>query len=151
MSTKKTTQDTYVPSGFFMSHLVNPITVWIGGPVLVIRGRRSGRPIRTPVPPFAYQGSRYLVSGGGETQCARNLWAAGEGELQAGRSREKFRAIELHGDEHDRVVAAYRERMGWRGRQFFSALPDVADHVVFRVEPPGQDETAWQGDRARRP
>ncbi len=37
--------------------------------------------------------------------------------------------------EHDRVVTAYREHMGWRAREFFTALPDPADHPVFRVEP----------------
>jgi deazaflavin-dependent oxidoreductase (nitroreductase family) len=125
----------YVPSGFLMSHVVNPITVRLGGPTLTVVGRRSGRPIRTPVPPLAYQGARYLVAGGGETHWVRNLRAAGRGELRRGRIREAFRAVEVHGDEHDRVVAAYRERMGWRARQFFAALPDPADHPVFRVEP----------------
>jgi hypothetical protein len=51
--------------------------------------------------------------------------------------------IEVHGDEHDRVVAAYREHMGWRAREFFTALPDPADHPVFRIEPAG----AVSGDR----
>ena len=36
----------YVPSRFFMSHVVNPITLWLGGPTLTVRGRRTGRPIR---------------------------------------------------------------------------------------------------------
>jgi deazaflavin-dependent oxidoreductase (nitroreductase family) len=101
-------------------------------------GRRSGRPISTPVPPFAYQASRYLVSGGGETDWVRNLRAAGQGELRRGRARECFRAVEVQGDEHDRVVAAYREHMGMRARSFFAALPDPADHAVFRIETTGQ-------------
>lgn len=67
----------------------------------------------------------------------RNLRAARQGELRRGRIREAFRAVEVEGDEHDRIVAAYRERMGWRARRFFSALPDPADHAVFRVEPMG--------------
>jgi hypothetical protein len=25
--------------------------------------------------------------------------------------------------------------MGWRGRRLFAALPDPADHPVFRIEP----------------
>jgi hypothetical protein len=33
------------------------------------------------------------------------------------------------------VVTAYRDHMGWRAREFFTALPDPADHPVFRVEP----------------
>jgi len=64
----------------------------------------------------------------------RNLRAAGQGELRRGRTHEPFRAVEVEGDEHDRVVAAYREHMGWRAREFFATLPDPADHPVFRVE-----------------
>jgi hypothetical protein len=66
----------------------------------------------------------------------RNLRAAGQGELRRGRTHEPFRAVEVQGDEHDRVVAAYRERMGWRAREFFTALPDPADHPVFRIASP---------------
>ena len=135
MPTKEPGPRPYVPSRFFMSRVVNPITLLLGGPTLTVRGRRTGRPIRTPVPTLEFEGSRYLVSGGGETHWVRNLRAAGQGELQRGRTHEPFRAVEVGGDEHDRVVAAYREHMGWRAREFFAALPDPADHPVFRVEP----------------
>jgi deazaflavin-dependent oxidoreductase (nitroreductase family) len=125
----------YVPSGFAMRRIVNPITMALGGPTLTVSGRRTGRPIRTPVPTFEFEGARYLVSGGGETHWVRNLRAAGTGELRSGRTREAFRGIEIRGGERDRIVAAYRVRMGRRAREFFAALPDVADHPVFRVEP----------------
>jgi deazaflavin-dependent oxidoreductase (nitroreductase family) len=126
----------YHRSSFFMSHVVNPITLWLGGPTLIVRGRRSGRPIRTPVPTLDFEGARYLVSGGGETHWVRNLRAAGQGELRRGRTHEPFRAVEVQGDEHDRVVVAYRAHMGWRAREFFGALPNPADHPVFRIETP---------------
>jgi deazaflavin-dependent oxidoreductase (nitroreductase family) len=133
--TKEPGSRPYVPSRFFMSRVVNPITLRLGGPTLTVRGRRTGRPIRTPVPTLEFEGDRYLVSGGGETHWVRNLRAAGQGELRRGRTHELFRAVEVGGDEHDRVVTAYREHMGWRAREFFAALPDPADHPVFRVEP----------------
>ncbi len=142
MSAPDPTKRPYVHSSFVMSHLVNPITIWLGGPTLVVRGRRSGRPIRAAVPLFELDGSRYLVSGGGETQWVRNLRAAGEGELRRGRHGEAFRAVELAGGDRDRVVIAYRERMGRRARQFFAALPDPGDHPVFRIEPPGSRPSA---------
>ena len=56
-----------------MRRVVNPITLWLGGPTLTVRGRRTGRPIRTPVPTLDVGGTRYLVSGGGETHWVRNL------------------------------------------------------------------------------
>jgi deazaflavin-dependent oxidoreductase (nitroreductase family) len=137
MSENETSPRPYVASGFVMRHVVNPITIRLGGPTLTVAGRRSGRPITTPVPPFTYEGAHYLVSGGGETHWVRNLRAAGKGELRRGHVGEAFRAVEVRGDEHDRIVAAYQERMGRRARRFFAALPDPADHAVFRIEPMG--------------
>ena len=125
----------YVPSSFVMRRIVNPITLLLGGPSLVVRGRRSGRAIETPVPTFPFEGARYLVAGGGETHWVRNLRAAGVGELRRGRNREAFRAVELAGDERDRVVVAYRARMGRRASTFFGALPAPSQHPVFRIEP----------------
>jgi deazaflavin-dependent oxidoreductase (nitroreductase family) len=118
-----------------MRHVVSPLILRLGGPSLVVRGRRSGRFIRTAVPPFELDGARYLVSGGGETHWVRNLRAAGEGELRRAGRCEPFRAVELRGDSRDRVVLAYRKQMGWRARESVRALPDPADHPVFRVEP----------------
>lgn len=125
----------YVPSGFVIRRIVNPISLALGAPCVVIRGRRSGRPIRVLVPLFPDGGARYLVAGGGETHWVRNLRAAGEAELRRGRSRERVRAVEVGGAERDRVVAAYRDRMGRRAAAYFSALPNLADHPAFRLEP----------------
>ncbi len=36
----------HLPSGFVMTHLVNPITIRLGGPTLPVGGRRTGRLIR---------------------------------------------------------------------------------------------------------
>jgi deazaflavin-dependent oxidoreductase (nitroreductase family) len=125
----------YVPSGFVIRRIVNPISLALGAPCLVVRGRTSGRPIRVVVPLFRDGGARYMVAGGGETHWVRNLRAAGEAELRRGRSRERVRAIEVEGAERDRVVTAYRDRMGRRAVAYFTALPDLADHPVFRLEP----------------
>jgi deazaflavin-dependent oxidoreductase (nitroreductase family) len=125
----------YVPSGFVIRRIVNPISLALGAPCLVVRGRTSGRPIRVVVPTFLEDTTRYLVAGGGETHWVRNLRAAGEAELRRGRSRERVRAIEVEGAERDRVVAAYRDRMGRRAAAYFAALPGLADHPAFRLEP----------------
>jgi deazaflavin-dependent oxidoreductase (nitroreductase family) len=125
----------YVPSGFVIRRIVNPISLALGAPCVVIRGRTSGRPIRVLVPPFTDGSARYFVAGGGETHWVRNLRAAGEAELRRGRSRERVRAVEVEGSERDRVVAAYRDRMGRRAAAYFAALPDLTDHPAFRLEP----------------
>jgi deazaflavin-dependent oxidoreductase (nitroreductase family) len=135
MGKTETTPPDYVRPGFLMAHVVNPIVKFVGGPALTVRGRRSGLPITTPLAPFAYQGARYLVAGGGETQWVRNLRASGRGQLRIGRNRQDFRAVELHGSERDQIVASYRDSMGRRAQRYFTALPELADHPVFRVEP----------------
>ena len=125
----------YVRSGFVIRSIVNPISLALGAPCVVIRGRRSGRLLRVVVPLFVHGDGRYLVAGGGETHWVRNLRAAGEAELRRGRSREQVRAIELVGSERDEIVTAYRELMGRRAASYFAALPSVADHPVFRLAP----------------
>lgn len=125
----------YVPAGAFMQKVVNPLTIWLGGPTLTVRGRKTGRLITIPVPPFEFDGSRYFVGGRGEANWARNLRAAGEGELGKGRRKEKFWAVEVFGEEHDRILAEYRARLGWRVSKFFEVFPNLADHPVFRIEP----------------
>lgn len=118
-----------------MAHVVNPIVKLIGAPALTVQGRRTGRLITIPLAPFDYQGTRYLVGGRGETQWVRNLRAAGRGLLRYHGAPKAFRAVELQGSERDRVVVAYRDLMGRRARELFTAIPDLADHPVFRVDP----------------
>jgi deazaflavin-dependent oxidoreductase (nitroreductase family) len=118
-----------------MAHVVNPVVKVFGAPTLTVRGRRSGQWITTPLNPFEYQGARYLVGGGGDTHWVRNLRAAGEGRLRVGGKNQEFRAVEVQGPERDRIVRAYRESMGRRSQSYFEALPNLADHPVFRVEP----------------
>jgi deazaflavin-dependent oxidoreductase (nitroreductase family) len=142
MSQMKSAPADYVHPGFFMAHVVNPIVKFVGAPTLTVRGRRSGLPITTPLAPFDYEGARYLVGGGGETHWVRNLRAAGQGQLRMGGTHQDFRAVELHGTERDRIVAAYRAFMGRRAQSYFVALPNLADHPVFRIEPDGTGLTA---------
>jgi deazaflavin-dependent oxidoreductase (nitroreductase family) len=126
----------YIHPGFFMTHVVNPFIKFTGAmPTLTVRGRRSGRPITTPLIPFDYEGARYLVAGGGETQWVRNLRAAGQGHLKIRGRDEDFRAVELQGAERDRIVAAFREHMGSWAKNDFQALPNFEEHPAFRVEP----------------
>jgi hypothetical protein len=118
--------------------VLNPLMVLIGGDaVLFVRGRRSGKRLSVPMDrPFQWHGTRYLVSPLGDTHWARNLRAAGEGELRIRRRMERFRAVELHGADRDVIVTAYANTITCGCLRYMRQLPDPADHPVFRIELP---------------
>ncbi|MEU4693459.1 nitroreductase/quinone reductase family protein [Actinoplanes sp. NPDC023714] len=53
--------------------------------MLTVAGRRSGVPRPTPVSPLTISGHRYVVAGLPAGDWARNVRAAGRGELSSGR------------------------------------------------------------------
>jgi hypothetical protein len=129
----------YVHHGALMRRVANPIMVatGIGITVLYVRGRRSGRRLPVPMdPPFEWQGTRYLVSPLGDTHWARNLRAAGEGQLRSDGRLVRFRAVELRGADRDAIVTAYANTITCGCREYLKMLPDPADHPVFRIESP---------------
>src|SRR3989440_7411702 len=64
--------------------------------LLTIRGRKSGKPIATPIAIFVQDQKRYLVATYGVVNWVRNLRAAGgEASLVRGRNTENIHAIEL--------------------------------------------------------
>ena len=64
--------------------------------LLIVRGRKSGKPIETPIAIFVQEGKSYLLTPYGIVNWVRNLRAAG-GEANITRSRhtEKICAVEL--------------------------------------------------------
>lgn len=104
-------------------------------PTLAVRGRKSGAWRTTPVMPLKVEGELYLVSPRGETDWVRNLRAAGGGELRRFTRARAFRATELPASDRARFVEAYRRRWARAGplKEQFEALPDPADHPVFRL------------------
>lgn len=129
----------YVHHGALLRRVFNPIAVLLGwDAVLFVRGRKTGQRLAVPMdPPFQWEGWRYLVSPLGDTHWARNLRAAGEGELRIRRHLERFRAVELHAAERDAIVAAYASTITCGCKTYLEQLPDPADHPVFRIEPMG--------------
>ena len=129
----------YVRPPFFVRRVFNPIAMRFGisgTQALAVRGRRSGEIRRVPVIPVDHDGARYLVSPRGETEWVRNLRKAGEGELHSKAGVARFRAVELPVAERPPVIAAYRAVAGRAVASFFTALPDAADHPVFRLDAP---------------
>jgi hypothetical protein len=126
----------YIRPGFVLARLANPIVIGLGlSPTLTIAGRRTG--VERTIPfggPFVHGGVRYLVSGRGLTDWARNLRAARRGRMRLDGKEVAFRTVEVDGPERESVLAAYRAKFGGAVRRYFEQLPDAADHPVFRVE-----------------
>ena len=122
------------------------VSVW-GSRVLEVRGRRSGRPRRTPVNLLTLDGDRYLVAPRGHTQWVRNLRVAGEGDLLLGRRRERFLASEVPDAAKEQILRAYLKRWkaevgvffdGVSGDSSDAELQRIApDHPVFRITADG--------------
>ena len=127
--------DPYIRPGLVLSKFVNPtISKLRMAPTLAVRGRSSSELRKVPVNVLEFGGARYLVAPRGETHWARNLRAAGEGELRKGSKAERFKAFELPDDEKPPVIEAYRKQWGRATRQQWETLPEPRDHPVFRVD-----------------
>jgi deazaflavin-dependent oxidoreductase (nitroreductase family) len=102
--------------------------------VLEVPGRRTGTPHHVTLVPWQIDGTRYLLSFYGATEWVRNLRAAGGGTLRQKGRTETFRAIEVDGEERDRVIAAFRARADKLMTRDFDRRPGADDHPTFRVE-----------------
>ena len=102
-----------------------------GVTTLAVVGRRSGRIHRVPVIPIEHGGREYLVSPRGESDWVRNLRVAGEAALRGW----GIGATEVPVAERPPILAKYEDVAGRAVASHFKALPDPADHPVFRIEP----------------
>jgi len=119
----------------FLRWTQRPIWLLVGlAAVLEVPGRRTGRPRQVTLIPWEVDGTRYLMSQYGVTGWVRNLRAAGRGELRHKGRTQSFVAIEVDGDERDRVVATFTARTPKPFRRDFDQRPRAADHPTFRVE-----------------
>lgn len=123
----------YHRPGYFLTNILNPFLVFTGLlPILSVKGRKSGKIIRTPVTPVIYKDHEYLVAPRGQTQWVRNLRAAGKGQLNVSGKTKNFKTDEITGILRDEVIKQYRKKVKAVDYEF-KALPDPADHPVFRV------------------
>jgi deazaflavin-dependent oxidoreductase (nitroreductase family) len=128
-------QRRYLKPSWLISRIANPLLMRLRAvPTLNVRGRTTGQWRSVPVNVLELDGEQYLVSARGETDWVRNLRAAGGGELEYSRRRtQNFTAVEVPDEEKPRVIAAYLDRWRNQVRSQFEALPDPADHPVFRI------------------
>ena len=96
----------------------------VGGfTLLTVRGRKSGKPIETPLVIFVQDQQRYLIAAYGIVNWVRNLRAAGgEAALVRGQHSKKIHAIEL---EPAAAALVFREVL--------RAGPPGTPAMIFRV------------------
>jgi deazaflavin-dependent oxidoreductase (nitroreductase family) len=134
----------YRRPSWFLARVNNPVIALLAGRLgislrgarlLSVPGRRSGVRRTTPVNLLEVQGQRYLVAPRGQTQWARNLRAAGGGELRLGRRVETVRVAELADDDKPPVLRAYLQRWKTETGRFFDVAPSASDAEFRRVAP----------------
>jgi deazaflavin-dependent oxidoreductase (nitroreductase family) len=113
--------------------------------VLVVPGRRSGKPRETPVTPFVVDGRWYVAAALPDADWARNIRATGRGELRRGRRVRAVVLPEVYDIAAKRAVMRTFPRAARGGVSFYVRLglvdgpdPDqfaaIADQVaVFEI------------------
>jgi deazaflavin-dependent oxidoreductase (nitroreductase family) len=148
------TETRYLEPGWFTRNVFNRAVRRLtrlglsvmGSRELRVRGRKSGEWRSNPVNLLIVDGQRYLVSPRGITQWARNLRAAGAGELRVGRRVEAFTAVEVGDEVKVPILREYLRRWAWEVGAFFPGIDakkssdaDIAGIAagfpVFAVEP----------------
>jgi deazaflavin-dependent oxidoreductase (nitroreductase family) len=102
---------------------------------LSVRGRRTRRWHTVPVAVLEHEGERYLVSYRGASDWALNLEASRSGRLaQRGRVAE-ITVEEVPVEERPPLLEIYAARFGRMPTvgKVLRALPDAADHPIFRI------------------
>ena len=134
----------YLGPGRFTRWVFNPIVsglVRIGLPIagarqLQVRGRASGEWRTVPVNPLEFDGRTYLVAPRGHTQWVRNLRAAGDGRLRAGRRVDEFTATELPDEAKPPIIREYLRKWAWEVGAFFDGLSaDSSDAELLEAAP----------------
>jgi deazaflavin-dependent oxidoreductase (nitroreductase family) len=102
---------------------------------LSVPGRRSGRWRTVPIVVLEHAGERYLVSYRGESDWARNLRAARRGRLAKQGQFEEIDVLEVPVAERAALLEIYSARYGRMPTvaATLRALPDPADHPIFRI------------------
>src|SRR5581483_12069185 len=75
--------------------------------LLTVRGRKTGRPLSTPVIVLSRPDGRWLVSPYGQRAWVENARAAGEVTLSRGRHRKTVPIQEVHGEDAAPVLRDY--------------------------------------------
>ena len=108
--------------------------------ILSVPGRKTGRWRTVPVAVLGHEGERYLVSYRGMSDWALNLYAAKHGRLQTKDGTEEIAVAEVPVEERPPLLGAYAREFGQMPTvtSVLRALPDPADHPIFRITTPAE-------------
>ena len=122
------------------------VGLWLGTGgdmrLLTVAGRKTGKPMSTPVTLVIEGGEQWLVAPYGERQWVKNLRAAGTATLSKGRSKRTFTAHELAAEEAVPVLRRYVKQVPIT-RHYWDVTPESPDeeymveatkHPVFAIE-----------------
>jgi deazaflavin-dependent oxidoreductase (nitroreductase family) len=98
--------------------------------VLTVPGRRSGESRSTPVTPIDVDGHQYVIAALPHSDWARNVRAAGRGELRRGRRVRAVALVEVHDVASRRAVMRAFPAQARGGVPFFVRLG-----LVERADP----------------
>ena len=104
------------------------------GSQLTVPGRKSGKPRTIVITPVEVNGFEYLVSPRGQSDWVLNLRAAGSGKLRTKKHVREITVTEVEANERDNVLKYYQDKLGPAVSSHFKAMPDAADHPVFRIK-----------------
>lgn len=100
--------------------------------LLTVRGRRSGRPLTTPVSVVIDGDQRWLVSMYGETNWVKNARAAGRVTLTRGRRSREYVVAEVPAGQRVPVLRSYLKIEPMGRRQLLLTL-DAAEEELRRA------------------
>jgi deazaflavin-dependent oxidoreductase (nitroreductase family) len=103
---------------------------------LSVPGRRTGRWHSVPIVVLEHEQNRYLVSYRGASDWALNLQASHHARLTKLGHTEEITVADVPAAERKPLLEAYRNRYGQMPTvaAVLHALPDPADHPVFRID-----------------
>ena len=134
----------YLKPPWMQRHIGNRLAPLFGRSILSklsVPGRRSGRWQTTPVAVLGYEGERYLVSYRGESDWVLNLRASGHARLRQKGTREEITVIEVPVGERQPLLEVCTARYSKfpTVAAVLRALPDPADHPIFRISTSGRN------------
>jgi deazaflavin-dependent oxidoreductase (nitroreductase family) len=114
--------------------------------VLIVPGRKSGKPRSTPMTPMHFEGKRYVVNGYPGADWVSNVRVADQATLTQGRRSERVRMAELQADKARPVLREFPAQVPTgvdlmkRARVLTDGTPDELEGLagrlpVFRIDP----------------